>query len=160
MISILIVIALIVFLILYTEEWLPGICCGLFLGLGIVLMITIIKSEIAGKEYVPEPPKQIIALQDNMTISGRFFLGTGTVGGEMAYYYFAKDEIGAKMGHVPMTETHVIESTDAEPSVQKFKARYKSAFLRFNFVLLGDYAKYRITVPPGSIIREYTVDLK
>lgn len=104
---------------------------------------------------------EIISLSNSTTLSGEFFLGTGSVDGRKMYYYYVDTDKGAINRRLPATDTYVEE---ADKSVQPKIVRvwYES---EANYIwyfptdpekvesLDGPYTQ--IIVPEGSIKRQY-----
>jgi len=54
----------------------------------------------------------IININDNSSVSGAFFLGSGTVDGKMAYSFYQKDGNGAKLEQVNARDVIVYQDTE------------------------------------------------
>jgi len=133
-----------------------GLMTGAFLGFLISLLIAI----PAG------PPKierqEIIALNDNLTVSGSFFLGCGHIEEDMYYFYMVQDsDGGCRMQKIKVNDTvYVYEDNSGVPYIEK---TWRTSRLRpwFTFDWYADYPqRVEIHIPRGSIIQRYTVDLE
>ena len=98
---------------------------------------------------------EIISLQSNTSVSGNFFLGTGSFEGEKVYYYYIQTERGAISRKVDADETYVKETSTATPTIKK--VRYKDKGSLWHFTIRPDTLdEYnQVTIPEGSIKREY-----
>ena len=145
-------------------EWLSLSVVAIIAGALVAVLIGIGVSTIASAcgaatELVRTDAVEIQALKDNSQISGRFFLGSGRVDEEMHYFYIEETSHGKHMDNVPAKYTHVIESNNERPRVEKYIERYRNVALRWLTVTFFE-PLYKIYVPEGSITTEFNVDLE
>lgn len=152
----------------------------LFVGAGLVITSWIVSSEITEQkeEYKLVESQNIIALQDSSNTSGRFLLGSGTVGNSMYYCYYIDTDDGYKYQQINTTDYDVDVSIkdcneNETPHIEKYD-RYtiptsdKNWGWVFNPVLIAPQAnqsvlsaqKIYIYLPEGTIDTNYKVDLK
>jgi hypothetical protein len=104
-----------------------------------------------------ETTTPIVALEDNISSGGTFFLGTGSTKNSIRYYYMIKTERGYKLQDVSASEAYI--KYDAEPRIVigngcGFKHWY-------NYIwALPVHTHYTIYVPEGTILNNYNIDLK
>lgn len=102
---------------------------------------------------------QLQALNDNVGVGGRFYLGTGTFSDEPKYYVMIKSDTGYKMETYKINEATLIY-TQTEPRIEQYELYFTNPWVRFfcGDTSVDDY--YKIYVPEGSILNTYQVDLK
>jgi hypothetical protein len=103
-----------------------------------------------------ETTREIISLQSNTSLSGEFFLGTGSVQGEKVYYYYVRTDRGAISKRVDADRTYVKEKSGT-PKITRIRYEQKNPS-NWYFVIppkdtLEEYNQ--IQVPEGSIKREF-----
>ncbi len=128
-----------------------GALAGASLGF-LVSMIIPKTTEIKGNRY------NIISLQDNSSVSGHFFLGSGVIDGGMKYCMYYEYGDGYRMfliGHndasiVFSDDPHLVqyEDTETDDIINKFSMRPL------------DNSYYVIHVPKGTIRNQYNLDAK
>lgn len=133
------------------------------LVVGVFLYVVIVESYFpVEKEYVKDWDMPILALNDNASISGRFFLGTGSIDGSMKYFYLYQADRGIKTGYVSADESYVNETDTYSPRIEHYIQRpvggkYR-VFLPDPDSQYEDY--YNLVIPKGSIMYNYRVDLQ
>lgn len=91
---------------------------GLVLSLIIAFPTTMLVGLIPGR--VVEIRKEIVALQDNMTIEGSFFLGSGYIEGELYYFYMEKKADGGYTAQKVYADSHCTIYEDSSTPYVKF----------------------------------------
>lgn len=146
----------------YFSDYLSGLIGGAFVGAMVSLASAVVISVVIPATPIFESNAPIKALKDGNTVSGSFFLGTGTVDGEIEYRFMSEEEDGGlRMNTVSADDAVIYDTTDA-PRVETYTYEFKSRLVRLLFgpgPLLQD-AEYRIYVPEGTVKYEYVVDLK
>lgn len=134
-----------------------GIVFGACVGLLLLGIISDFVATTAALEPVVLEEIEICAFQDNFSIGGSFFLGSGYVKNEQRYYFLRKNENGLKMESISVDNTYL--NTSDKPRIEVCKNRFKSEFLRNNFI---DPQKrfHKVYIPKGSIKYDFNVDLK
>lgn len=100
----------------------------------------------------------IQSLQDNSTISGNFFLGSGNIEGKMKYVFYYKDKEVYKMMQLDYDAVGIIYS-DSNPKVNVSQMCPTNSFINY-FALDLDCCckKYIIEIPKGTIKNDYNLD--
>lgn len=124
-------------------------------------LLTIISSEIAeataDKTYSVAEDVEIYALQDNMYTDGSFFLGSGHINDELKYFYVKQTEFGYAVSNVDADNTYIQYTTD-RCHLERYTYTFDNWFVSLIAVPLTD--RYVFYIPEGSIINNYSVDLK
>jgi len=134
----------------FTEEWynisdkilfsILGALVGFLIGILVVLLI----SGILGIYFPPEPilteNEPLLALNGLTSVEGNFFLGIGSIKGDMEYYYL----------------DNIIICNSDNPQIEKYEYKFKSKFLNNNFICLKDDF-YKIYVPKNSIKYDFKI---
>lgn len=128
--------------------------CSIFtLLVAMIVGLCIPSSEIIYEKTVTP----IVALEDNMSSGGTFFLGTGSTKNSIYYYYMTETEHGYKLQDVTASKAYI--KYDAEPRIViengcGFKHWY-------NYIWAFPVrTHYTIYVPEGTILNNYNIDLK
>jgi hypothetical protein len=130
-----------------------AIGCFAFAGLGGGFLSTDANQAILSEDTVA-----ICALQDGQSVEGHFYLGSGYVDEELKYTYmyevpgkgFTTAQIAADQSYVSYGNT---------PSVKTVQYCFTNDFLNCLFIPWYN-TEYYITVPEGSIIQSYNIDLQ
>jgi hypothetical protein len=134
----------------FKEEWynisdkilfsILGASVGFLIGILVVLLI----SGILGIYFPPEPilteNEPLLALNGLTSVEGNFFLGIGSIKGDMEYYYL----------------DNIIICNSDNPQIEKYEYKFKSKFLNNNFICLKDDF-YKIYVPKNSIKYDFKI---
>lgn len=157
-----VVICAIVGFIIEREEgvWFLGIIGGGILGLAIGMTISLFIpaiSKVETKTY------NMAAIQDNSSVKGSFFLGSGSINGTMKYvYYYMEDSNSYRMNQVDYDKAKVIYSSEP-PKVIIYHLTEDVNTLRSKFNtggLLRETEWYEFYIPKGSIQNNFTLDAK
>lgn len=128
------------------------------LAIMLAVFISIASTKLDNQEYVYDKKTQsvdIASLQDNSSVSGQFFLGSGQVNGTMAYTYMIHDADGGyTMKTIDAVDAKIYESDDATPHIETWNM--KKSFL----FLYEDKTVYKIYIPENSIKINYDIDLQ
>ena len=110
------------------------------------------KTEIVKTTYNLE------ALQDNNSVKGSFFLGSGQIEGRMKYVFYYENEGYYKLKQADYSEVNV-KYSDEKPKAERFNRKnVKDAFIN-NFAIDCNYdQEYIIYVPKGTIKQNYSLD--
>ena len=102
----------------------------------------------------------IISIQDSSIISGKFFLGSGSINGAMIYTYMSKNE----NGEMAMNQLNVSDATlvySLTPKAEEYEKFFDSKVVKFLFGKQPFYSsKYKLYIPEGTIKENYNVDLQ
>ena len=110
------------------------------------------------KYYVYEKATfELESIQDNSSISGSFFLGSGRVNGTMSYaFYYKNSDNEYKLQTVDANNSAIIY-TDSIPIFEQYTLR----MVNNNWSILGMYdgqKKYKFKIPQGSIKNNFNLD--
>ena len=138
--------------------WWISIVASLLCG-GLTLIVTaLIGTAISSNEIIyEETVTPIVALEDNVTSRGRFFLGTGTSKSDIYYYYMIDTERGYVMKNVQASDAYIKYDTNPRIVIENgcgFKHWYN------NIWAFPVSTYYTIYVPEGTILNNYNIDLK
>lgn len=137
------------------------ICIGFTISislLGGLIGILIAFALPAETEMTCVETSQIVNLQDNNSVEGNFFLGTGYIEGEMKYvFYYQIDSTSFKMKQVSFYNA-IIKYSDI-PKVEKYINKPTDSKINL-FALDNEINNYIIYVPKGSIKNNYELDAK
>lgn len=91
---------------------------GIMFSLVISFPLSLVIGAIPGG--VVETRQELVALKDNITTEGSFFLGSGRVEGEMYYFYMAKESDGGFTAHKVYADDHCRVYEDSGTPYVKF----------------------------------------
>jgi len=131
-----------------------GILGAIFGGLiGLVIAFALpAKTEIVKTTYNLE------ALQDNNSVTGSFFLGSGQIEGKMKYVFYYERDGFYKLEQADYEEVKVKYSNE-KPKAERFNRKnVKDAFINNFAIDCNCYQEYIIYVPKGTIKQNYTLD--
>ena len=147
---------------------LVGFVCAALISLILCGLLIPAIAEAEGANYVVEQTdvKPIYALKDNSSISGSFFLGTGSIDEDDYYYYVTREEgKGYIVNRIMVggsTYLEYLTTEDCEykePCLVYFYTKWESKTLRFFAWSPSNWRTFYI--PEGSIIENYyEVDLE
>lgn len=150
------------------EGIIPDMIFGVFLGLSVGLIVTMIISAAAAgmpgeKEAVTTKTMPIYAFQDNLNVKGYRTLMSGYIGEVLCYYYIYQTvDGGYKVGHVEQNDATVYYTTNEKDCRLEIREmHFKNPihdWLAESFT--EENTSYAFYIPEGSIITEYNVDLQ
>ena len=131
-----------------------GILVGLLLGAMVAIIIPSKTKEVVEIYYLE-------TLQDNNSVKGSFFLGSGNINGEMKYVFYYDVDGGYKMNQISYDNT-LIKYTEDSPKVEHYKLVKTDAFINHFTIYLGCSCKDRnvIYIPKESVKTDYVLDAK
>ena len=147
-----------------------GIFIGSFIGinlvgLGLGFLLTLLFGIIAVDcPQIPcgEPQKvELVAMKDNSTINGNFFLGSGSINEDQYYFYLEQTNKGIQKKKVKAdhnTYLNYIENDDT-PYLLIQKTRCENDIIYALSHKCYD-VEYYFYIPDGSITNEFSVDLE
>lgn len=105
---------------------------------------------------------EIISLNDNNQMQGRFFLGSGQIDSRSYFSMYSKDEFGYIDRLDLPTSNSSLVYTNEKPFVEKYeKFTDYDNILNWLFIPVTDSQPfYLIHIPNGTIINEFNLDLK
>jgi hypothetical protein len=140
----------------------------MFAGAMIALIVTLCGvgfiGVIGGLNYDPDETYKterinIVALSDNVGVSGRFFLGSGTVQSEMYYFYMTENNTGGKVMDSICSCVPVYEDEANNPYIITIHKRVSDPVARF-FFITSESERTEIHIPPNSIQYNFNIDLE
>lgn len=145
-----------------TEAIGNSILSAFFLSLVVGLLVGGIVAKSSPNEYKIMSTESLLVIQDNKEIEGSFFLGCGTINGNMKYVYIVEEEFGQTMKSINVNDVYLKETQDNEPKIVHYKQQVINRKLNFWFLTdewLND-TKTVIEVPNGTIKYDYNIDLQ
>lgn len=146
------------------DEPFMGVIAGFFVALGVCLLVCIfVCMPLSGISYdigVPviyeETTTPLVAMQDG---TGSFIRSVN-VKNDLKYFYLYPDEDGRGITSGQTDAKHsFINYTEDEPYVIIRKAKKFDSFF-WNLITVPWTNEYFFYIPEGSIIQDYTIDLK
>lgn len=132
----------------------------IFLMMGTLVLLIMSKDNY---ELVEKDAKELIALQDNVSANGEFFLGSGSIDSENYYYYMYSIESGGlKQDKVSASSVTLfyLEDANEKPRIVEFEKEYKGLLSIALNNAIKERSTYEIYIPKGSITEEISIDLK
>jgi hypothetical protein len=146
----------------FWEKFGMGIAQGLFgavVAFFICFITSVIVDGVADKEYVKIDENKIIALQDGSSVSGRFFLGSGSFDGTMKYVYMTSTNNEMSMDSVRVESAKLLYSDLTK--IETYKSYYTNKTVRYLFGKESwDHNIYKIYIPEGTVKQNFNVDLQ
>lgn len=134
----------------------------LFTCLLAVPLLVILWAHFAGeKEEVVVHEIELAALKDENVLKGSFFLGSGSIGEELYYYYYGKcGDRCYKFDKIRAKDVLVFEDATDRPVIQwkEEKLSGKTCFLAG--VCDGERLPTEIHIPEGSILFDFEINLQ
>lgn len=103
---------------------------------------------------------RLVSLNSQISVSGNFFLGTGSVSGVKTYYYFVDTPKGVNSRSVSASNSYIVETDSVEPKIVKHNYQlsqpssiWTSIYIPLAFISPTDYN--RLYIPEGSIKHQY-----
>ena len=110
-----------------------------------------------------EPPveTELLALKDGNGVSGTFFLGTGTIDGNLYYHYLEETPRGIQSKKLAAGDNVYLHYTtgNTPPTLKTIKTRPENDFTYF----LGSWGtseEYHFYVPHSAVTNEIMIDLE
>ena len=124
----------------------------------VLLVSSLIVSNCAEIKYDMISDTKIIALKDNQSTNGNFYVFGGYVDEDLCYYYATETKLGYKTEKIKADNTY-IRYTNENPHVERYYARFANDRVHLlGFCMLDD--TYVIYCPDGTVINEFKVDLE
>ena len=119
---------------------------------------TAIAFALPAKTEIVKTTYNLEALQDNNSVKGSFFLGSGQIDGKMKYVFYYKNDGYYKLEQADYEEVKV-KYSDEKPKAERFNRKnVKDAFINNFAIDCNCYQEYIIYVPKGTIKQNYTLD--
>ena len=152
------------------KEWedtsitvLNGFLAFLFVALGCMVgfLIATVVGAFVPKHSVLIETTSMMAMKDQSTVSGSFFLGSGSIDGKWkyAFYTIGKDK-SIKLQTVDVGEAMVFEDGEENPRVERYGKEFDEENWKY-FAIGCDCANhYEFHVPKGSLTNQFKLDLE
>lgn len=142
-------------------EYIGYTALSLLLG-GLVLLLGITVSSFIGESlsstYTLSSSAPIVALKDNKITDGNFFLGCGSIDGDLRYYYAEDSSRGYKVKSVDIDKCYILFDDD-RPRIERYDVAAFNKKRHYIYAIPYGYY-YKLYVPHGSITTEFKVDLE
>ena len=151
--------------------------CNIILNIVNIFVVFVISFFVLIGVECTQPPQEsewsfeINALRDNLVTEGEFhgsiFGTTGSIDGEISYFYSRTMSKGEKIEHIPANKTYIRHSNDEHPHVEVHQScidipkwMEKVFFLKMFNDKTTDY--YVIVAPEGTITNtgRYEIDME
>ena len=132
--------------------------CSFIISLILILTLSLLATVLCESEEVIESSKELIALKDNSTIDGTFFLGSGSINGEMKYVAMVKDKNGYKMETYRIEDVYINE-VDNNFRIEEIGYEFKNENMYLFFGNIKNHT-YRVYIPKDSVVQNYKIDLE
>ena len=137
------------------EDYLLVPIPALFIG---AIIGTVVAFALPAKTEIVKTTYNLEALQDNNSVKGSFFLGSGQIEGKMKYIFYYKMDGFYKLEQADYEEVKV-KYSDEKPKAERFNRKnVKDAFINNFAIDCNRYQEYIIYVPKGTIKQNYTLD--
>lgn len=137
-----------------------------FVGGAAVLLASIVTISIGSiiGVFLPQEPifekrYELVALQDSTSVNGHFFLGTGSVDEVMKYYFYRKEGSGFRSDSADANNAVIFEDSPSTPYADFYMPAFKHKVSGWIAIPWKDRPT-EFHVPSGSILQNYTLDLK
>lgn len=132
---------------------------GLFTAFGFLVSvgIAVLIGAFIDKEYYMTGRHDLIALRNNSTTEGAFFLGTGYIDENPTYFVLQKENGGTMLKKIDTDNAYVYQAED-KPHYDVFQWRFKNDI----FMWIASpccSTQYKIYIPKDSIISNYKIEL-
>ena len=131
---------------------------------GISIVSVFIFGELGGtlpsKEGLVQNIYELVALADTSQMSGKVFLGTGSIDETQYYIYYYRESGSIRQGKVPVESTEIFEWSETDKGkLEEVPLKFKSNW-EYLITFPSFDTQYRIYVPEGSITNSFNLDLK
>lgn len=127
----------------------------------ILIITTAIIENNAKSESVVISETKILALKDNTSLKGNFFLGSGNINGTMQYVYLIEtEENGIQLQTINANSIYIIQEEKINPRIVIYRKQPVNNILKWLWLPTIDNIQKKIYIPKGSIKYDFTVDLQ
>jgi len=135
----------------------PNALLVVAIGVAFGLISYIVSGGILCKTIDPpryEESYPIASLSDRTITEASFFLGSGHINERPYYFFYQQDtEGGFHIEYVPADKTIIYEDS-LQPRISKFNPTWRAYLISLDYSTL-----FKIYVPQGTIIRDFTLDM-
>lgn len=134
---------------------------GLLIGVGFGTVVMFTLGQAVPSHLVETGERhEIGALQDSGDYSGRFFLGSGTIDGDLSFFFYQREGGGYVARKAEGWRTVIYTDERERPYVATLRTAVSDPFWANFAMSWGSQRLYALHVPPGSIVANYTLDLR
>lgn len=129
------------------HDWpMPIACFCAVLGfLGLISSPIAIASYVSLEQVYTKCVANIVSLERDGVVSGRFCLGSGTIEDKQYYFYYTEIKSNTyKLGKIECDDSYIVETDQYEPSIYEIKEKGKPKY-------------YNVYVPFGTMVVSYSV---
>ena len=132
----------------------------LFLSLSIGCMISLFIGQFPEKKRICVGYTSLVALKDGSSLSGSFFLGSGTVENKQYYFYYYEISSGGyRQDKIENTsEVTIFERNGETPKIRYYKYEFVNKTWD-KWSIPSECNDISIIVPPNSITRKFDLNL-
>lgn len=142
------------------ERMFPGLLAGT-VGFVTGLVISFTISFIVPAETIFKEKTSLVALQDNQSIGGKFFLGSGSFHGEFYYVFYKNTSDGIELDKVNATAAKIYEEVREDGVLEVWEKKIKPHYNLFAICHQRICAPfYRVRIPQGTIKHGFELDLR
>lgn len=132
--------------------------CGLVLGAGAFGIAAFVGAQHYPELLPREKRTDLLSVVDNVTSNGRFVLGSGTVEGNITYFYYVKDGAGFRVGKTTATNLLLLEDQEKDAFLLEYESDVDMHMWGITF---SSYKGPELHIPKGTIIKGvHELDLK
>lgn len=142
------------------EDWTFLMIVSIIVTFGLVFFGGLSAIDSQSEKVVKRDVTELIALNDGSSVSGRMFLGSGSIDGDLVYKYAMKKGDGYAIDFEKANDIDELRyiKDGSKPRIERTEVVYKSTFTNFMTAPFFDTAKY-IYVPEGTIQETFNIDL-
>lgn len=132
----------------------PMTVVGFFVGFIVAMLIGV----FLPLQWVPLETRPLVNLRSNDGISGRFFLGSGTVGTTEYYFYYTKNQDGGFEPNKLSTDSNkivIFEEDRSDGELRIYEDTFTNKILDYIAIDLSSKRKYEFHIPLESLTRDF-----
>lgn len=126
---------------------------GFFGGIFLAFLIGI----TAPKEWVIVEIAKLASLRDDEGVSGRFFLGSGSIGTTQYYFFYKEVELGYRPGKVAAEYDNVLITEKERPDGELAVYKYRPIGFWKWIALNEELTKFEFSIPTGTLKRGFVL---
>ena len=136
-----------------------GAVVGVFFGVILAMILGLVINQTS---YVEVSRSPLVALSNETSVEGRFFLAGGTIGSDMHYmYYYETGDGGISYGEVSASTVTVYEENRNDAVIVRFVRIGETTPFTFDASSGGGprLSRYEVYVPEGTVLRSVWLEL-
>lgn len=128
----------------------------------LIICFSIIQAHPEIDHYVDDT-KSIISIRNSNSMSGSFFLGSGSFNSEEYYVcYYKNTNNGIKQFRSKVDSSIIFEDTDKDPFVEIYRNKYDVGWFKYisvlNPVYVNDFSHIEYHVPKNTVVCNFKVE--